>query len=109
MENTFFDLDTMSQKNGCIIEKCADLDTTRALAIIDRKMYLVIASAGTTTYFYNSKMHSIYNSVQYHGHNILQLMNNTETWYCPYLHSKGHLSRHKNLDTILSLINNIDK
>lgn len=109
MKNTFFDLETMSQKNGYILERCTVLDTTRALAIIDRHMYLVIASAGTTAYFYSAKMHSIYNSFQYHGHYIIQLMNNTQTWYCPYLQSKGHLSRFKNLDTIISLIECIDK
>lgn len=109
MENTFFELDTMTPKKGWIIEKNTVLNTTRALAVIDRKMYLVIGSAGTTDYFYSEKMHSIYNSLQYHGHYIIQLMNNTQTWYCPFLQSKGHLSRFKSIDTIISLIESIDK
>lgn len=109
MENTFFDLDTMSKKTGSIIEKCSVLDITRALAIIDRNMYLVIATAGTTEYFYSGKMHRIYNSLQYHGHHIVQYQNNTKIWYCPYLQSIGLQSRHKNIDTIIALIDYSEK
>lgn len=109
MKNTFFELDTMSQKNGWIIEKSPVLDTTRALAIIDRQMYLVTASAGKTDYFYSETMHRIHNSFEYHGHHIVQFLNNPQTWYCPYLQSKGHQSRYKSVDTIISLIESIDK
>lgn len=108
MKNTFFDLDTMSQKNGCIIEKSRILDTTRALAIIDRQMYLVIAKAGTDTYYYSGKMHRIYNSIHYHGHYIVQFQNNTQTWYCPYLHSIGRPSRTRRLGLFIAILNRLE-
>lgn len=109
MENTFFELDTMTPKKGWIIEKIAALNTTRALAIIDRQMYLVIASAGTTDYYYSETMHFIHDSFEYHGHHIVQFLNNPQTWYCPYLHSKGYPPRHKSTDKIIALINNLEQ
>lgn len=108
MENTFFDLDTMTPKNGWIMEKCNVLGTIRALAVIDRQMYLVTATAGTYTYYYCGNMHRIYNSIDYHGHYIVQFQNNTQTWYCPYLHAMGHPSRHKSLDTMISIIDRLE-
>ena len=107
MENTFFDLDTMTPKNGQIIEKCIVLDTIRALAIIDRHMYLVTATAGTNTYYYCGKMHRIYDSGLYHGHYIVKFQNNTKTWYCPFLQSIGYQSRHKSLDDIITIIDTL--
>lgn len=109
IKNTFFELDTMTPKKGWIIEKNAVLNTTRALTIIDRRMYLVIGSAGTTDYFYSETMHRIHNSIYYHGHYIVKFMNNTNRWYCPYLHSIGYHPEHKNLDTILLAIDRLEQ
>lgn len=109
MENTFFELDTMTPKKGWIIKKNAELDPTRALAVIDRHMYLAFASEGTTDYFYSETMHSIYDSLIYHGHYIVKFTNNTNRWYCPYLHSIGYHPEHKNLDIILLAINRFEQ
>lgn len=108
MEIIFFDLDTMTQKNGCIIEKSNVLDTIRALAVIDRQMYLVMATAGTNTYFYSGKMHRIYNSIYYHGHYIVQFQDNTQYWYCPYLHSIGYPPRLRRLETLIYILNKLE-
>lgn len=108
MENTFYDLDTMTQKSGWIMEKCIVQDTIRTLAIIDRHMYLVIATAGTGTYYYSGKMHRIYDSIHYHGHYIVQFQNNTKTWYCPYLHSIGYPPRHRRLETFIAIFNRLE-
>lgn len=109
MECKFIDLDKMSDKKGYIIESETILDTTRALAIIDFHMYLVTARAGDRTFYYCSSMHRVYNSLHYHGHYIIQFVNNTQTWYCPYLHSKGYPSRHESLDTTILIINRLEK
>lgn len=109
MECNFIDLDKMSDKKGYIIESEKILDTIRALAIIDFHMYLVTASAGDRTFYYCGSMHRVHNSLHYHGHYIIQFQNNTQTWYCPYLHSKGYPPRYKSLDTLIATINRSEK